>query len=302
MERNIPDFLYESLKNQYGEEILSRILDGFHAKRLVTLRVNTLKSDFHTVTSCLDQAGITYRPVTWSPDALIIENAREQAIRELPLYETGAVYLQNLSSMLPPILLDPQPNETILDMAAAPGGKTTQMASLSGGKAQITACEKNKIRAERLSYNLERQGAAQVHVMVTDASKLDDFFAFDKILLDAPCSGSGTVALTDSGFKGQFTKEYLQKTCKAQEALLRKALKVLKPGHEMVYSTCSILQAENEAILKKVLPGAKAEIIPIDMTALEGVPVLPVSIPGTLCVCPTELYEGFFAAKIRRKK
>ena len=95
--------------------------------------------------------------------------------------------------MIPPIVLDPSPGESILDMAAAPGGKTTQMAALSGGLADITACEKNKIRAQRLLYNLKKQGAGRVTVLETDARRLDSRFFFDKILLDAPCSGSGTV-------------------------------------------------------------------------------------------------------------
>ena len=87
---------------------------------------------------------------------------REDRIRELECYREGGVYLQSLSSMLPPLLLKPEPGESILDMAAAPGGKTTQMAALTGGRAQITACEKNKIRADRLSFNLNRQGASNV--------------------------------------------------------------------------------------------------------------------------------------------
>ena len=96
--------------------------------------------------------------------------------------------------MIPPLVLAPRQGETVLDMAAAPGGKTTQMAALSGNAALITACEKNRIRAERMQFNLQRQGATRVSVMVEDARRLDDLFSFDRILLDAPCSGSGTIA------------------------------------------------------------------------------------------------------------
>ena len=115
-------------------------------------------------------------------------------------------------------------------------------------------------------------------------------------------SFAGTVQLNDKRFKGQFTKEYLARTTKQQEALLIKALKLLRPGSEMIYSTCSVLVQENEEIVKKALRKANVEVVPLDMAGFESVPQLPVSIPGTLCVCPDALHEGFFVAKLRRKK
>ena len=130
--------------------------------------------------------------------------------------------------------------------------------------------------------------------MLEDARKLSDYFSFDKILLDAPCIGSGTMSVFDKNF----SKELIERSSKTQEELLTKALKVLKKGGEMIYSTCSILSQENENVLKRVLAKTKAEIIPIEMA--EEIPVLPVQIKGTICVCPTELYEGFFVAKIRK--
>lgn len=296
----LPSFLYEKLMEQYGEETVCRILSGYHARRPVTLRINTLKGDLSGTRTALAEAGISFETVPYSPEALILKDVREDAVQKLPLYEEGKIYLQSLSSMLPPILLAPQPGETILDMAAAPGGKTTQMAALTGGKAQITACEMHPIRADRLKFNLSRQGASGVFVMVTDARQLDDFFSFDRILLDAPCTGTGTILFSGSNAGVRLTKAYLQKTVKTQEALLRKALKLLKPGHEMVYSTCSILSDENESLLKRVLPSAKAELLPIDTGFLPETALLPVKLPGALCVCPTDLYEGFFVAKLRK--
>ena len=300
MEGQIPLFLQEMLTSQYGEELFQKILSGYEKERAVTLRVNTLKTDVDSVKQCLTDAGISFSGVSWSKEALIIENVREDAVRNLSIYSEGAVYLQSLSSMIPPILLNPQGGECILDMAAAPGGKTTQMAALSGDRAQITACEKNKIRAERLKYNIEKQGASHVYLMVEDARKLDDFFSFDKILLDAPCSGSGTLELREGRLKQKFTKELVTRSAKTQEELLKKALKLLKSGHEMIYSTCSILQEENEKILRRVL-GKTAEILPISQDALPGVPLLPSGVQGTLCICPDERYEGFFVARIRKK-
>ena len=296
----LPDTLSALLREQYGEDVTARIIAGYQARRPVTLRVNTLRADKACVCDQLTEAGIAWREVPWYEDALVLPDVREDAVEALPLYGRGEVYLQSLSSMIPPLLMNPQPGETILDMAAAPGGKTTQIAALSGGRALITACEKNAIRADRLRFNLERQGASKVSVMQEDARRLDDFFSFNKILLDAPCSGSGTVQLLEGVPPRRMTRDWLNKTVATQTALLQKALRLLGKGREMVYSTCSILRMENEGVLKKCLKAAGATIVPIEHEMTKHLPLLPTEIPGVLCVCPDAMHEGFFAAKIRK--
>ena len=302
MSEKIPEFFNEMLVQQYGENITEKIIKGYSSNRCVTLRANTIKTDIENVKNNLAKANITFKEVAWSKVALIIENANEHDIRSLDMYENGEIYLQSLSSMIPPIILDPKEKEDILDMTAAPGGKTTQMAALSNNKARITACEKNKIRAERLKYNLDKQGVRCASVMLEDARALDNFFSFDKILLDAPCSGSGTLNLTQGNIEKYFTKELIERSIKTQEELLKKALNILEPGNEMVYSTCSILKNENEYVLNKILSSKNARIVPIDLKLLGDIPTLPVSIDGTLCVLPNKFYEGFFVAKIRKNK
>lgn len=291
----IPEFFKEKLLKQYGEQLTQQIIDGYSKQRAVTLRVNTIKSNKENIKLKLQEAGIETEDVSWYQDSLIIKDVREDEIKKLAMYENGEIYLQSLSSMLPPIVLEPKEGENILDMAAAPGGKTTEIAALTQNKAFITACEKNKIRAERLKYNLQKQGVRCVNVMLEDARKLSDFFSFDKILLDAPCSGSGTMSIFDNSFNN----ELINRSSRTQEELLRKALKILKPGGEMIYSTCSILEQENEEVIRRVVQKSGAEIVSIE--PIEGIPLLPTSIDGVMCVCPTELYEGFFVAKIRKK-
>ena len=295
MERQIPQFARQLLVEQYGENLANKIIEGYSKQRAVTLRVNTIKTNKESIKTKLQEAGIETEDVSWYEDGLIIKNVREEEIKKLDIYENGELYFQSLSSMLPPIILEPKQGENILDMAAAPGGKTTEMAALTQNKAYITACEKNKIRAERLKYNLQKQGVGCVNVMLEDARKLSDFFSFDKILLDAPCSGSGTMSIFDDNFN----KELVDRSSRTQEELLKKALKILKAGGEMVYSTCSILAQENEEVLKRVVLRSGAEIVPIE--PIKDVPLLPTSIEGVMYVCPTELYEGFFVAKIRKK-
>lgn len=129
MRENIPDFLFNMLKEQYGEDIANRIIEGYFQERPVTLRVNTIKTNIDTIKTNLVEANIKFKEVEWNKDALVIENAKEYDIRKLAIYENGEIYLQSLSSMIPPIILEPKQGENILDMAAAPGGKTTRNSS-----------------------------------------------------------------------------------------------------------------------------------------------------------------------------
>ena len=300
MEKNVPEFLIEMLNQQYGEKITSKILEGYSQERMVTFRVNTLKTSIEKVEEVLKNNNIEFEKVSWSDVAYIVKNVREDTLKELEIYKNGEIYLQSLSSMLPPIVLEPKENTDILDMCAAPGGKTTELASLTNNNANITACELNKIRIEKLKYNIEKQGATSVYIMQEDSRRINDFFSFDNILLDAPCSGSGTLNVEDVNLEKTFTEKLIEKSQKAQLELLNKAVKILKQGQEMVYSTCSILNKENEEIVSKILKNNKVEIVPIEFKGKEELPLLPTKIDGTLCVMPTEFYEGFFIAKIRK--
>lgn len=295
MEKNL-DFFYNKLINDYGEETTKKIIDGLSKKRFTTIRVNTLKSKPLDIEEYFKMKGITYEKLSWYQDAFIITNKNEEDIQKLDIYNDGKIYLQSLSSMLPVLILNPK-NESILDMAAAPGSKTSQIAALSNNKALITATEKNKIRCERLKYNMQKQGVNRVAILNQDARKLDDLYSFDKILLDSPCSGSGTLYLENVK---NFDNDLIQRCKKVQYEMLEKAIKLLKVGGEIVYSTCSILKEENEEIIKKILTN-NLEIIPINKSIFQNIPLLP-SMDGTITVMPTETYEGFFIAKIRKIK
>lgn len=172
----LPDFLLTKLNKDYSQEEVIRILEGYKTKRILSFRVNTIKTTAEEIEQELIKNEIKYERVKWSKDAFIVLNKKENEIQEMDIYKNGKIYLQSLSSMLPPIVLNPMPKNDILDMAAAPGGKTTQIAALSNNEANITACEINKIRVERLKYNLDKQGASSVFVMLEDARNIDNFF------------------------------------------------------------------------------------------------------------------------------
>ena len=301
MNNKLPEFLTNELIKQYGEETYKKIITGYNQKRFTTLRVNTLKAKVSYICSVLSENNIEYEKVSWNNEALIIKNVNEIDIKELEIYKNGEVYLQSLSSMIPAIILEPKENEDILDMTAAPGGKTTQIAALTNNKANITACEMNTVRADRLKYNVEKQGATSVTVLKEDSRRLNDYFSFDKILLDAPCSGSGTILLNNEKTYKNFSEGLVKKTIKSQKDLLKKAIKILKPGHELVYSTCSILKQENENTIKEIIEKGQAEVMAINEGKLKDIPKLKSNIDGALTVCPNEYYEGFFVVKLRKK-
>ncbi len=292
---NLPVFFIEELNNNYGENVANTIIEGLTRKK-TSFRVNNLRSHNSEIEAELEKNSIPFKKVTWYDNAYVLENEK---LNELEIYKEGKIYVQNLSSMIPPIIIEPKPGEDILDMCAAPGGKTTEMACLSDNQAHITACEMNQIRIEKLKHNIEMQGAS-VYVMPKDSRNLDDFLKFDKVLLDSPCSGSGTLDRLDKSVPKYFTEFLIQKSIKSQKALLNKAINLTKKGGEIVYSTCSILKRENDEVIESVLHSKKVELIPIDLKHFNDVPMLKTSIDGTMSVMPTDIYEGFFVAKLRK--
>ena len=130
----IPQFLKEKIEKEYGLEILNKIETGLIEEKPVTLRVNTIKSNAEKVKIELEKNNIEYEIVEWNKLAFIIKNVKEEEIRKLDIYNNGEIYLQSLSSMMPAIIIDPKERENILDMTAAPGGKTSQIAAIAKNK------------------------------------------------------------------------------------------------------------------------------------------------------------------------
>ena len=291
----IPEFLQDKLKEYYPDNY-SDITDSYSKGKKESIRVNTIKCDFNEVISYLNDNNISYEEVDNIKNALVINNHIE-ILKESSLYDEGKIYFQSLSSQIPPFIVDPKNNEQILDMTAAPGGKTTEMAALSNNTAMITAIEKNKIRFDRLSYNIEKQGAKKVSVLKEDARNLNEYFIFDKILLDAPCSGSGTIINNDFS---KISNELVENSVATQKELIKEAIKHLKVNGILVYSTCSILKDENENIVKEILDNNSNIVLePIEFNGLK---TLPTTLEGTITIMPNDYYEGFFVAKLKRVK
>ena len=155
---SLPDYLLKRLEESYGPAERERILEGYRCSRSSAFRLNPMRGDPEKTLEELREKGVSPSRLGWYGDGFVCAPGADRRIRETEAYEKGALYLQNPSSMLPPVLLGDCSGLDVLDMCAAPGGKTCQIWAMSGGSCGIMACEKDRTRAERLRYNLDRQG------------------------------------------------------------------------------------------------------------------------------------------------
>ncbi len=300
------DFITE-LNNTFNPRIVDKILTGMLEKRYTTLRVNNIKYNIVDLKEYLDNIGIEYELVPWYKDALVILNANESKVKNLEIYKNGYIYLQSLSSMIPPLVLEPKENEKVLDLTAAPGSKTTQMASMMNNKGYIFANELDKIRCDKLKYNINMQGANICEVINGKGEDIGEQYKeqFDKVLLDTPCSGEGRFLLSDEKTYANWNVNEVKKLVKVQKDLFLSAYKALKKGGTMVYSTCTLNRYENEEILNFALSKFDIEIEKIDIdlkNTLKGITKgYREEIKNAIRVLPTKEQEGFFVAKILKK-
>lgn len=302
----------ETLYNIYSPVTVDSILKSFIDGRKTTLRVNKLKTTINDVQRELRSNGIGFSNSSFLKEAFILNKARESQITKLNCYKEGSIYIQNLSSMLPPMFLDLEKGQTILDMCAAPGGKTTEIAAIIDNQGEITANEINIIRRERLKYNVQKQGASCIEVIGMDGKVLGDTFQekFDRVLLDAPCSGEGTIELKRrESYKGWSTK-FIRENSKLQKKLLESGIKALKKGGILIYSTCTISPEENEEIVDYALnkyPNLRVMNLSINVkNSIQGLNVYKDkkyndNIKKALRVIPNEEMEGFFVCKLKKK-
>ncbi|MEW6046594.1 MAG: RsmB/NOP family class I SAM-dependent RNA methyltransferase [Bacillota bacterium] len=307
----LPDAFVERLRASFPASQAERILAGMRAPRPTTLRVNTLKTDVRSLLAAFREAGVKVERVSWYPDALIAKNVREAQLEALPGYREGHFYLQSLSSMLPPLALEPRPGERVLDVAAAPGSKTTQMAAMMQNRGYLLANDSNPARAERLRFNLARQGVTIAEVAVDDGRRLGTRFgpAFDRVLLDAPCSGEGRFVAGDPGTYRHWSERLTRRLVSVQRRLLLSALRAVKPGGTLVYSTCTLNPEENEGVIDWALRrfGDALEVLPVTlavpgrwagMTQCCDVSYHP-ALRHAMRIPPSATMEGFFVCKLR---
>ena len=303
MRNRLPKEFMQFLYEKYTPVKVDQILLGMTEERYTTLRVNTLKYDIQSLMRYFKEKNIKFERVPWYKEALIIKNANEKQLQKLDIYENGYIYIQSLSSMVPPLVLNPQPGEKVLDLTAAPGSKTTELATLMKNEGYILANELDKIRFERLKYNVEKQGAKIIEVINERGEKLGDKKTeyFDKVLLDTPCSGEGRFIVSSLATYRDWSMKRVKELSKIQKKLLESAYKALKPNGTMVYSTCTLNKEENEFILDWAIKNLNLKLCDINMelrNAEQGENEnLDKTINKSIRILPSKQTEGFFVAK-----
>lgn len=247
------------------------------------------------VTRPADGIDLPGEPSALAPDARVVRGATAQAA---PLVADGTLHPQSIASQLVVRALDPQPGERILDMCAAPGGKATYAARLLQGQGEVVAVELHGHRADSIRALAALLGVDDVlHVRVGDATLLDpsDVGTFDRVLVDAPCSGTGVLgARPDARWKR--TEEGLDELVALQRRLLESASRLVRPGGTVVYATCSILQEEDESVVAALPPGLEPGRLPERLAAIA-------TGPGTARTWPQRHgTDGFFMAVLRRSQ
>lgn len=283
--------------------------------RQQSVRVNTLLANKADVLENMQRAGVIATQTPWLDEGLGIDTGLD-AIRDSTLVDEGKVYIQNAASWLPVIALDAQPGEVVLDMCAAPGGKTSHIAQRASNKAQITANDNSRPRLHKLQRNLERLGVENVIYTLHDATMLSRYLepeSFDKILLDAPCSGEGMMQLDTKKDFESWSVAHVKRLQKLQKKLIVQAWRLLKPGGTLVYSTCTIAPEENEAVVDYLLrhnenatvatlsqlAGALSNCVPTVQQWNEK--QYDQRLNGALRLAPSPQVEAFFVVKLKKQ-
>ncbi len=304
VKRRLPDEFVENLYELYSPGTVDKILSGMSGERSTTIRVNTLKTTMLELMKNLKEEAIKFNRVLWYENALEIINANEKQLQKLLNYENGEFYLQSLSSMVPPLVLEPEENEKILDLTAAPGSKTTQMSMMMQNKGYILANELDKIRCERLKYNVKMQGAKIVEVKNGRGEKIGEQYPefFDKVLLDAPCSGEGRFLANQVGTYRNWSIKTVKQCAKIQKKLIKSAYQALKTNGIMVYSTCTLNKEENEEILQWAIENMNLQMLDISIKIPNTLKAFgDKNIEKAIRMLPSKSQEGFFVAKLRKR-
>lgn len=300
VKRKLPQSFVDNLYELFTPGTVDKILAGMCEERKTTLRVNTVKSDIQNIMKYLKEKNIKFDRVQWYNDALIIKNANEKDIKKLSIFENGEIYLQSLSSMIPPIILAPKPGEKVLDLTAAPGSKTTEMATFMKNDGYILANELDKIRCERLKYNIEQQGVTIAEVINEYGERVGKKYEeqFDKVLLDTPCSGEGRFIANNPQTYRNWSEKKVSELVKIQKKLFRSAYDALKNDGIMVYSTCTLNRDENEQILEWAISELNLKLLDIKIDIKEAIKGQTDKTDKSIKILPSKMMEGFFVAKL----
>jgi NOL1/NOP2/sun family putative RNA methylase len=271
-----------------------------------SVRINTLKKPVSDVLSRV-QKDWNIEPIPWCPEGFFVEHKRGRLdVGNTVEHCLGYYYVQEAASMIPPMVLQPQPGERVLDMAASPGSKASQMAQMMKNEGVLIANDVAGMRLAALGINLQRCGVLNAITTQMKGEQMRDM-EFDRVLLDAPCSGTGTIRKSIKTIL-MWNPDMVKRIAATQRKLILAAYKLVKPGGTLVYSTCSTEPEENEAVVSCLLENTDAAVAPIELnikhkpaiTEFEGREYRK-EVKRCLRLWPQDNdTEGFFVAKITR--
>ena len=297
---SMPEWIIKELAKNTNYEDIEEICKNLNKRPKINIRINRLKTNIVEVKEELKKENIIYNTISEDEeDFLELEKIKD--IENNKLFKNGFFTIQDISAGMTAKILSPKPNELVLDACAAPGGKTTYMAELMNNKGKIIAGDIYEHRLNLIQQNAKRLGISIIETKILDATKYYKEYEakFDKILLDVPCLGIGVIKRKPD-IKWQRKPEDLQEICKIQKIILENCSKYLKTGGELVYSTCSILEEENENIIKEfVKKNQNFEIKKVKniIKIFENF----IKKEGYISIKPTEKNDGFFICKLVKK-
>jgi 16S rRNA (cytosine967-C5)-methyltransferase len=295
-----PEWLIENWIEYLGSNDIAPLLAANNRQAPLVLRVNIIRTDREALLSAFKARGIEALPTNWSPQGIVLHS--QVPIDQLPGHQEGVFQVQGESSQLVAYLLDPQPGENILDACAAPGGKTTHLAELMGDKGQVTAVDRSPRGIEKINQNAFRLGLKSIRTMQADMTKQVagvEELTYDRILVDAPCSGLGTLR-SHPEIKWNRGTGDLTRLRDLQRKILTQAASYLKPDGILVYSTCTLTAVENENTVDEFL-GRHGEFVLEDAASyLPDKAKQLVRGKYFLALPHTHDTDGFFAARLRR--
>lgn len=249
---SFPDWLIQFWLNELGIEETEKLCHWFNQSPSIDLRINPLKTTQETMLKALDTQGLSLSAIPQIPQGLRL-NHSPGPIQQLPGYHQGWWTIQDSSAQLVSQLLDPQPGEVIIDACAAPGGKTTHMAELMEDTGRILALDKVPSRLKKLQQSIERLQLNSIEMKAVDIRQCSDYYqTADRVLLDAPCSGLGTLHRRADA-RWRQTPENIKTLSQLQAELLKTVAQWVKPGGCLVYATCTLHPQENEVMIRSFL-------------------------------------------------
>ncbi|YAI81241.1 MAG: 16S rRNA (cytosine(967)-C(5))-methyltransferase [cyanobacterium endosymbiont of Rhopalodia sterrenbergii] len=249
---SFPNEIIELWLQQFGEDTTTQLCEWFNQPPHLDLRINLLRTTLETVEAHFKQTNIKIMGLGDVCKGLRL-TGKIGSIKELPGFKEGWWTVQDSSAQLVTHLLDPQPSEVIIDACAAPGGKTTHIAELMQDQGIIFACDRTQSRLKKLKANAERLHLKSIRIVAGDSRQFDQFTAMaDRVLLDAPCSGLGTLH-RHPDIRWRHSPEKVRQLSKLQQELLEKTATWVKPQGILVYATCTLNFFENELIIKQFL-------------------------------------------------